>query len=687
MQVLAGFDEAKIAMIKDLHTDWKNGLLADEVKYKEKFNKVFFGDILGYQNRIHRIPEGTIKGIGNADLILGNFEEGKENAEDIQIVVELKGSKMNLVKKQYGHGGLSPVGQGFAYKTGLKHCKWLIVSNFYEIRLYRDNQTDFEIWNLEELLDPADNYFQLRKLYLLLAKEHLLGNPSKTESLLSHFREEQKEITNKFYQEYKKLRIELINDIRHRNPSISIPTIIEKAQKIIDRLIFIFFCEDKGLLPDKRLKESIVNASEYGFTPREISKKFFEAVHDGSDKMDISGGYNGGLFKEDNLLNSFKIGDQICKKFVELTNYDFDDKLSVNVLGHIFEQSISDLENLRIDLVGIKTETDQLVAEGKGRRKKDGIFYTPEYIVDYIVQNSVMKYLNEKEDECLKKHQTCDKKTKEYRWKKDENNPEQLAYQEYQQILQNIKVLDPACGSGAFLVRVFDVLLEENRRVGSILNSLFDETETYKNILTNNIYGVDLNAESVEITKLSLWLKSAQKGKKLNNLDNNIKCGNSLIDDVEIAGEKAFKWEEEFKEIFQKEEIKTRMITWVTHNTRLSNRMMELKIELGEGVYLPPEEEIEITGYIADIVKEDQLTVLQYAICRQHVHMILQCTESEKDNIVRKLKGKTTQLYKQYHRITNEHHLRAQKYNAREIKDEKYLYNAMEYVKNNRVKH
>jgi type II restriction/modification system DNA methylase subunit YeeA len=148
-----------------------------------------------------------------------------------------------------------------------------------------------------------------------------------------------------------------------------------------------------------------------------------------------------------------------------------------------------------------------------------------------------MKYLNEKEDECLTKH-------------KSKKNGEILAYQEYQQILQNIKVLDPACGSGAFLVRVFDVLFEENKRVGSIVNSLFNDDYYFKNILTNNIYGVDLNAESVEITKLSLWLKSAQKGKKLNNLDANIKCGNSLIDDKTIT-DKAFDWSVEFRDIMK----------------------------------------------------------------------------------------------------------------------------------------
>jgi len=204
----------------------------------------------------------------------------------------------------------------------------------------------------------------------------------------------------------------------------------------------------------------------------------------------------------------------------------------VNILGHIFEQSISDIEQLKGELLGEEITTDELVEKKESKRKKDGIFYTPEYIVDYIVQNSLMVYLEEKENECLAKY-------------KKENE----AYQAYQHILQNIKVLDPACGSGAFLVKVFDYLYAENKRVGQIVKSLFDDDEIYKSILRNNIYGVDLNPESVEITKLSLWLKSAQKGKKLNNLDDNIKCGNSLIDDPAVAGERAFDWQKEFSDI------------------------------------------------------------------------------------------------------------------------------------------
>lgn len=566
IEVLAWFDDSKIEIIKRLHQDRKNKLLDDESRYEQTFNQIFFWDLLDYEDRINRIPKWWILGSGIADLTIWDFADWKYETENVQVVCELKWAKSNLSKKQFWHGWLSPVGQWFAYKTWLKNCKRLIVSNFYEIRLYRDNTTDFEIRNLDELLDPKDNYFNLRKLYLLLHRDNLLTG--KTEKLLSHFREEQQKITKKFYQEYKELRIRLIKDIRKNNPNLSVTTSVEKAQKIIDRLIFIFFCEDKGLLPDKKLKEWIVRAWEFDISPREMTKKFFTWVDSGSEKLWIPDWYNGWLFKEDSILNSLRISDDICNDFVWLTNYNFDDDISVNILWHIFEQSISDLEGIKEDLIWRETQDNS-----KWRRKKDWIFYTPEYIVDYIVQNSVMKYLNEKEDECLSEVSTIDEKTEERRRKKNIENPEQKAYLKYQQILQNIKVLDPACGSGAFLVRVFDVLLEENKRVGSILNSLFDEAETYKNILTNNIYGVDLNEESVEITKLSLWLKSAQKGKKLNNLDANIKCGNSLIDDPAVAGDKAFDWKKEFPwilwywmklpmKLWQKKEVGFDIIVW-----------------------------------------------------------------------------------------------------------------------------
>lgn len=144
----------------------------------------------------------------------------------------------------------------------------------------------------------------------------------------------------------------------------------------------------------------------------------------------------------------------------------------------------------------------------------------------------------------------------------------------------------------------------------------------------------------------------------------------------------------------KKEQIKTRMITRSTHNTRISERMMEFGVQLWEPVLLDEKDEIEITEYIADIVQQHQqgvvtpcILILAYNICRDHIHIILQCTESDRDNIVRKLKWKSTQLYKNKHHIKETLHLRWQKYNHSEIKDEKYLFNAMEYIKTNREHH
>ena len=126
-------------------------------------------------------------------------------------------------------------------------------------------------------------------------------------------------------------------------------------------------------------------------------------------------------------------------------------------------------------------------------------------------------------------------------------------WEAYKEKLYNIKVLDPACGSGAFLNQVFDYLYIEGQKVNKQLAKLkggqSDLFDLEKHILNNNIFGIDLNPESVEITKLSLWLKTANKEKELNSLDSNIQAGNSLIDDKNIAFDNAFNWEEKFTSI------------------------------------------------------------------------------------------------------------------------------------------
>lgn len=537
--------DTEIAIIQELYEDLKSWKTKDETRYEQRFNNLFFGQLLGYEENINRYPKAsTPVGSKTADVGLWFFHNGGYEYTWVKCVVELKWSDTLLDKKQtWAYAGQTPVDQWFGYKTSFQDCPWLIVSNFWSIRLYKDNKQDFEIRTLEDLIKSDNDYYHLKSLLVILSKKYLISESGKslTEQRLSEVRIKQEKITKDFYKDYKTLRFELINDIQRNNPEASVEIVVEKSQKIIDRIIFVHFCEDKGLLPDGKLAEVVMHGERAMNPTYQTLNNFFEAVNSGSPKLEIPEGYNGGLFRKDPVLNNLKISDAICNKFVQLGHYDFDDELSVNILWHIFEQSISDIEQLKIDLLWQEMETDQLVEKKESKRKKDGIFYTPEYIVDYIVQNSLMTYLEEKENECLSK---VGKKL----WYKLELQ----AYQAYWQILQNVKVLDPACGSGAFLVKVFDYLYAENKRVGNILKLewvIFTDDAIYKDILRNNIYGVDLNPESVEITKLSLWLKSAQKGKKLNNLDDNIKCGNSLISDPAVAGERAFDWHAQFPQI------------------------------------------------------------------------------------------------------------------------------------------
>lgn len=536
--------KGKIKLVQEWYDFYYKGTLKQEkeITVAPRYSQLLI-DLLDYKGKpdddftIDSEPTTEEKGGQRPDLLLGHLSGEDRN---ISAVVELKSASVPLDRPQRREGNMSPIQQAFKYKPQFSNCSFVIASNFYEIRLFQDTQLDYEIWTLDDLLNPEDNYFQFRKFYYLLCAQNFVAKTgkSKTEELLSDIRVESEKISKKFYKEYHELRTDLLRSMYQKNQVIrnNIDFGIEKAQKIIDRVVFVCFCEDTGLLPEHTLKRVLDNSKDNFGSLWSSLQGFFEAVDKGDEKLEVPDGYNGGLFKADPELRNLEVDDKILGKLLDLGKYDFSEDLTVNILGHIFEQSISDLEEIKQ-----KVEKDKKI---NSKRKKDGIFYTPDYIVDYIVKNSLGKYLEEKEEELKNKY-----KLKGDITDKNYEKRERQAYEEYQDFLQKVKVLDPACGSGAFLVKVFDYLLAENQRVGAILGNLFGIDSYNKHILKNNIYGVDLNQESVEITKLSLWLKTAQKNKKLTVLDDNIKCGNSLIDDVEVAGDKAFDWGIEFKEI------------------------------------------------------------------------------------------------------------------------------------------
>ena len=529
-----------------------------EEEFQGEFLNDIFSLILGAVNKssgndewnLQRESKTRIDG-QKADGVIGFFDvNGKD---DVRAVIELKGPTISLDQRQKRSGDTrTPVEQAFNYapKYG-KNCQWVIVSNYKEIRLYRSNDmTEYEVFFLENLKDDLE----FQKFIYILSFEALVGTANKKAKALELSEEYQKnqiEIEKKFYNEYRNIRLHIFENMKENNPETDENTLLEKVQKLLDRFLFICFCEDKGLLEKDFFNTILKKGKDFG-SIFDIFKVFCNWINLGNPKENISH-FNGGLFKNDDVLNSLNIDDKVFEELKKISDYDFDSDLNVNILGHIFEQSISDIEELKKSISG--EEFDQK----KSKRKKDGIFYTPQYITKYIVENSIKNWLDDKrkelgEDDLPKlneKDYIFDIAKKNY----TKNYRKHIEFwQQYREAVRNIKIIDPACGSGAFLITAFEFLLNYNKYLDDKIFDLVGTSDLFsdrtKEILQNNIFGVDLNKESVEITKLSLWLKTADKNKTLASLENNIKCGNSLIDDPEIAENLAFNWEKEFPEIF-----------------------------------------------------------------------------------------------------------------------------------------
>lgn len=543
--------EGHLNIVRRWHDDYHNGSLKNdnETSREQAYNHDVFIDILGYVEKPAKVftfePKASTDVGQIPDARIGSFDY-LTGMNDTVAVVELKGARVALDRPQRGHGNLSPVQQGFKYRPLYRGCLFVIVSNFWEIRLYNDNQLDYESWTLDDLVDSDDDYLRFKTFYLLLKAENLLrvDGKSKTQEWLSDIRITQDRIGRDFYEKYSTARHALLSSMWLLNPDIQDKPdfLIEKAQKVIDRVVFACFAEDRGLLPDNTLHRIAADSSRSPLSTWTTLRAFFDGIDRGDIRLGIPVGYNGGLFARDDELDVLAIGDAALLKVIALGDYNFEEDLSVNILGHIFEQSISDLEGLRGTVVpGADPATVRI-----SRRRNQGIYYTPEYVVRYIVDRTLGARLREIEARLLEKHLLHgDIQEDTYRRR------EVAAYIEYRNELEAIRVVDPACGSGAFLVQAFDFLIAEHRRVASILDDIYNSAQFVAMVLQNNLYGVDLNEESVEITKLSLWLKTASKGNKLTTLDGNIKSGNSVkVSDLPGNGPR-FNWSEEFTAIFE----------------------------------------------------------------------------------------------------------------------------------------
>jgi type I restriction-modification system DNA methylase subunit len=532
-----------------------------------------FGILLGYLHYTANPENCNLKaGTPSTETKGGKAPDGRlgfygSDRDLTRAVIELKAPAVDLDSKQASHGGMTPVEQAFSYVPKFDNCRWVIVSNFTGLRLYSSARGEGygRQWNVADLKDPDI----CREFLYCLQKDHLISeSDASIIDELAHATHAQEELISKeFYEFYKGLRSGLFDELVRANPASSLAArpeheikLLEKAQKILDRVLFICFSESRGLLPAGLIRKAI-KAARSGFVKTTRWRQLtglFDAIDKGDSEHKIHG-YNGGLFRHDSELASLKINDEFVDRFVRLSEYDFLTDLNVNILGHIFEQSVSDLETLRgeIQREGIDRK--------KSKRKKEGIYYTPDVITRFIVESTIGSWLAERFSEIKSKYPL-----ETVRGAKRKVAAEIRMWEEYLETLWNIKVLDPACGSGAFLVAAFDYLLTEYTRVNNRLSVLKEGQSSIfdwdKQILQENLYGVDLNSESAEITKLSLWLKTAREGKPLDNLDANIRCGNSIVPPVgcecsngikaaygELPQEirdRAFDWENEFQQVF-----------------------------------------------------------------------------------------------------------------------------------------
>jgi len=362
------------------------------------------------------------------------------------------------------------------------------------------------------------------------------------------------EVDNVFLKEIEAWRAELVRNIALRNIELSQRDLNFAVARTIDRIIFLRIAEDRGMEDYGQLM-ALQNGSQ-------VYQRLKNIFHRADEK------YNSGLFHfhreknrtepPDELSLKLLIDDKILKDIFKRlyypdSPYEFS-VLPADILGHIYEQFLGKVIRL--------TPGHRAVVEDKPEvRKAGGVYYTPTYIVDYIVKNTVGKLLEKK-------------------------TPRQVS---------KLKILDPACGSGSFLIGAYQYLLDWHRdwyaandpakwakaKTPVIYQKRNNDwrltTAKRKEILLNNIYGVDIDNQAVEVTKLSLLLKvlEGESGETINrqrklfheralpDLGNNIKCGNSLIgpdfyDDEQISlldeeqqyRINAFDWEVEFPEVF-----------------------------------------------------------------------------------------------------------------------------------------
>jgi len=543
----------------------------------------------------HPVPAaGAGGGTGTADLALGIFDTSVTVGVP-QVVAEFKDIRSGLDAPQRRKGNSrSPVKQMFDYlrlsNDVIDHRSpvrptWGIVTDMNEFRLYLRTLGESQCQRFvirkmtgdsgPSLLDEGEAGAAQRFLFSLMFHRNMLVSSS-GKSVLEQLLEQQwireKDLEESFYRDYSKFRGRMYAALTASNPDLRKVVVLRLTQRLIDRFIFLLFCEDMGerlRFPKDLVRDILVRAStdpyfdEHGDDLWNRIKRLFTAMERGgkfADKMVPE--FNGGLFAADPNLDSLNIPNHVfCARgqgaradLVKSTDsnllylsacYNFGEKrtprrrtIGLHTLGRIFEQSISDLEVM------------EALAEGKepiqrmSKRKREGVYYTPEWITAYVVEETVGCKLEDFKRKIGLPDSSTITDDEVLAWRKARKTKQVNTaaglylkkLDEYTARVEALTVLDFACGSGAFLIQALRRLIQERRWISLERERIvqerwvFDYDNSIRETLSNNLYGLDINAESVEITRLALWLHTARPGKPLASLDHNIHAGNSLVD-------------------------------------------------------------------------------------------------------------------------------------------------------------
>lgn len=530
-----------------------------ETSLEQQFNSRVLEGVLGYRlwpaegTNAYPKPPKAVSGISaEPDVALGIF--GSDGGGSIRAVLELKTPGTDLDRPQSGYAGKSPVDQAFEYGASILGVKWVLVSDMAtEVRLYSvESPVGFERFALQACCaDDERGVEAFRKLLHLLEPAFLVGD-GETEPagsrLLARTAERQVRIRRSFYQAYFEIRRDLFGAITNAAPQASRHETLSATQRLLDRLLFLFYCEDHPdhLIPQNTVKEVTTAARKLpggtGTRVYEHLKDLFREVDSGSPST--SGlritGYNGELFKHHDILDQIDLPDGLHDRIYTIEDqdqgerrirgvwglheFDFWQELNEHLLGHVFEESLS-------DVVELETAAEVSLADKLEERRRHGVYFTDQLLADFLAARALEDLLRERA-------LTVAAGGGEVR----------DLVEARLRALVDLRVIDPACGSGAFLVSSYQELLREFWRLrdaGSALSrpasqqldldTLGGEL-TQARLLRDCLHGVDLLPQAIEIAKLSLWLRSAHRGERIADLGSNLISANSLRVDTLVAG-------------------------------------------------------------------------------------------------------------------------------------------------------